>query len=162
MAVMEHTFFLEYVPLKRVGLTKDQSEARQKVLLFLEGDCPQDIKDRFVETIKEFVSSCDNSSWVVGFIPAPDNTLTIIRYGDLALDLGNRTDCGVFLDLFYYQGNGKIEGFCVEKHRVEGKNVILIDAIFNSGNRYKKYSKMVMNAGAKSVRGIFVGKTTIQ
>jgi len=155
-------YYLDYVPQKIEGITKEQQEARQKMLLFLDGDCPQDIKDFIVEKAQHVAEDNSTLPWVIGFIPAPDETSTIIRYGDLALDLGNRTDCEVFLDLFSKMNADKNKDkYCLEKNRVEGKGVILIDAIYTTGKRYRQFSSMLKKTGAKSVHGLIIGKTSL-
>ena len=155
-------YYLDYVPQKIEGITKEQLEARQKMLLFLDGDCPQEIKDFIVEKAHHVAEDNSTIPWVIGFIPAPNETSTIIRYGDLALDLGNRTECEVFLDLFSKMNPDKnSDKYRVEKNRVEGKGVILIDAIYTTGKRYRQFSSMLKNTGAKSVYGLIIGKTSL-
>lgn len=160
MASKSIDYFLDYVPYKVAGLSKEQQEARQKLLLFMEGDCSQEIKDFFVERTRKIVEDTKGTSWVIGFIPAPDDVSTILRYGDLAIHLGERTDCEVFLDLFCKaEVERKKDDYRVASSRIEGKGVLLIDSLITTGRRYRHFSSLLKNAGASSVHGLIVGRT---
>lgn len=151
-------YLVDYIPQKSERLSKQQLDNRQKLLLFMEGDCTQDIKDAFVEQINKLEMIDAESDWIVGFIPAPNEESTLIRYGDLALDLGKRTECEIYLDLFLEQDSSKDTAFLVNRERVEGRNVILIDALITTGKRYRLFRSKLKKAGAKSIYGIIVGK----
>lgn len=155
------TYIFDKVPLTDKGLTREQEDIKQKVLLFMRGDCPNDVKKAFVERILELEKKDAGIGWIVGFIPAPNITDTIMRYGDLALTIGEQTNSKAYLDLFREGKSGSDSEFLVNSKYVENQNVILIDAILTTGTRYRLFRNKVKNAGAKSVYGIIVGKTNI-
>lgn len=154
------TYIFDKISLTDNELTKEQEEMRREVLLFMRGDCPNDITKAFVDRILELEKTDAGIGWVVGFIPAPNISDTIMRYGDLALTIGEQTNSTAYLDLFKEGKSGSDSGFKVNGRYVENQNVILIDAILTTGSRYRLFRNKVMKAGAKSVYGIIVAKTT--
>ena len=159
---MEHIEFLYEVPSTSdtEGTSIDLREFRQKIQMFLNGDCSQEIKNSITSRIVNLVNTNPENNWVIGFIPTPDAISTIMRYGELALELGEKTDCRVYLDLFDNEDNLDDTSFNVNEERVLGNSIILIDSLFNTGQRYHLFKKKVIDTGAKAVYGIIVTKTT--
>lgn len=159
---MEHIEFLYEVPSASdtEGTSIDLREFRQKIQMFLNGDCSQEIKSSITSRIVNLVNSNPENYWAIGFVPAIDVVSTIMRYGELALELGEKTDCRVYLDLFDTTHNKDDISYKVNTERVLGNNIILIDSLFTSGQRYNAFKKMIIDAGAKAVYGIIVAKTT--
>ena len=142
------------------GPSSYQRDYQQKIKMFLKGDCSQEIKDSLTSRILDVIRLNPESDWVIGFIPAPDVISTIMRYGELALELGEKTDCRVYLDLFE-PTISQDDILCkVNIERVLGKSIILIDSLFASGQRYSIFQNKIIEAGAKEVYGIIIAKTS--
>lgn len=152
-------FLYDYPPVSLAKeLTPEQRESRQKILMFLNGDCSQEIKNALIERILNLVKLDSEDEWAIGFIPAPDASNTIMRYGELALELGKHTDYRVYLDLFESINIQDDLSYTVNRERILGCNVILVDSVFTSGQRYHIFEKKIIEAGAKTVYGIIVAK----
>lgn len=159
---MGHIEFLYEVPSVNdaEGTSIAQRELRQKIQMFLNGDCSQEIKNSLTSRILNLVKLNPENDWVIGFIPAPDVSSTIMRYGELALELGEKTDCRVYLDLFDPIISQDDISCKVNRERILGKSIILIDSLLTSGQRYSIFENKIIEAGAKEVYGIIIAKTS--
>ena len=158
MARKKIEYLMDYYPRRTDVESEERTESRRKISMFLNGDCPQEVMDEFIARICELEKTDPDGDWVVGFIPAPDGMSTIMRYGNLALEIGEKTDSVAYLDIFEEERGKRNFGYAVNRSHVEGNNVILVDALLETGRRYRLFSTKVRDAGAKRVYGIIVGK----
>ena len=165
-----YSYIMEYLPT-RYQANPEQMMARQEVYHFKDGMCSQHIKDSFCEKIREKVgSNCQN--WVALFIPASNETKTILRYESLACYISSLTGVKTTLDGIktnannvpvHEGGEGRFEDrtnqYTFDSSIFRGKKVILIDDVFTSGSSFKNCARSLIENGAQSVDGLFVAKT---
>lgn len=165
----QYTNILEYVP-KRFNATIKQDMDRNTVYSFKGGYCSDDLKEKIVDRIKMLMNSCPGGSWEVCFIPASSHSKTVNRYTKLMQYISNRLGIECSIDVISKEHDeeaGHISGkkanpaedFKVERNKVAGKKIILIDDVITRGRTFCCTADKLIECGASNVLGLFVAKT---
>lgn len=165
----QYTSILEYVP-KRFMATIEQDIDRKTVYSFKDGYCSENLKEKIVDRIKMLMNSCPGGSWEVCFIPASSHSKTVNRYTKLMQYISNRLGVECSIDVISKEHDeeaGHISGkkanpaedFKIERNKVVGKKIILIDDVITRGRTFCCTADKLIECGASNVLGLFVAKT---
>lgn len=165
----QYTSILKYVPIRFMA-TMEQDIDRKTVYSFKDGYCSEDLKEKIVDRIKMLMNSCPGGSWEVCFIPASSHSKTVNRYTKLMQYISNRLGIECSIDVISKEHDeeaGHISGkkvnpaedFRIERNKVVGKKIILIDDVITRGRTFCCTADKLIECGASNVLGLFVAKT---
>lgn len=165
----QYTNILEYVPIRFMA-TIEQDIDRKTVYSFKDGYCSEDLKEKIVDRIKMLMNSCPGGSWEVCFIPASSHNRTVNRYSQLRRYLSDRLGIECSIDAITKEHDEEsgyktikkanpAEDFKIERNKVAGKKIILIDDVITRGRTFCCTADKLIECGASNVLGLFVAKT---
>lgn len=168
---MTHTYHYlkEYIPVRYQGLSTQQINDRKDVFNFKDGNTPASVKSGLLSKVWTIIEG-NKSDWVICFIPASTKSKTYNRYSSVALYLSHESGCDVYIDAIEKTIDseaGHVSGkssdptanFRINKERIKGKNVILIDDVITRGRTFEDTASKLESTGANKVIGLFVAKT---
>lgn len=165
----QYTNILEYVP-KRFMATIEQDIDREIVYSFKKGYCSEELKEKIVDKIKMLMSSCPGGYWEVCFIHASSHNRTVNRYSQLRRYLSDRLGIECSIDVITKEHDEEsgyktvkksnpAEDFRIERNKVIGKKIILIDDVITRGRTFCCTADKLIECGTSNVLGLFVAKT---
>ena len=138
--------------------SREQVFGRKAVSDFLEGSVSGDIMRSFVRQIGR-ITAGKTDKWEICFVPADSDDLTARRYTSLAEALHRATGLAVRLNSLSWKTDRRNASPEFVGKPGNGKSVILIDAVVDSGRTINAAASALMNAGALSVTGLVAAKT---
>lgn len=137
---------------------REQVTGRQTVTDFLDGSVSEDIMRSFVRQISR-ITAGKPEKWEICFVPADDEQMTARRYSALADALYRTTGVSTRLDSLSWKTSrwNTMPEFIGRPG--DGRSVILIDAVVDSGRTINAAASALMEAGALSVTGLVAAKT---
>lgn len=137
---------------------REQVAGRQSVIDFLDGSVNEGIMRSFVRQICRIIAG-KPEKWEICFVPADDDQMTVHRYAALAEALSRTTGVSTRLDSLSWKTNrwNTMPEFIGRPG--DGRSVILIDAVVDSGRTINAAASALMAAGALSVTGLVAAKT---
>lgn len=161
-------YILEYLP-KRYVANEIQKKNRNRIWRFKDGFIDVMLFLNFASYVNRIIEGKKNE-FLICFIPISSNIRTRYRYASFAKKLEDVTSVKTSLraitknedsDFGYIAGKRlhPAEKFQINSNEVGNKRIILIDDIITMGNTFKETADLIMNNGAKSVVGLFAGKT---
>ena len=162
-------YLKEYIPVRYQGLSTQQINDRKDVFNFKDGNTPSSVKSGLLSKVWTIIEG-NKSDWVICFIPASTKSKTYNRYSSVALYLSHESGCDVYIDAIEKTIDseaGHVSGkssdptanFRINKERIKGKNVILIDDVITRGRTFEDTASKLESTGANKVIGLFVAKT---
>ena len=162
-------WMMEYIPSFFDGLTAEQEQKQRIVLDFKEGQYNEDTMLWFRQNIWKMTEG-DEYSWSICFMPCSSDKEQQKRFGNLAEYLKENTRVEIHLSTFGYAeqhepshqvGKTDIDIMDISIHvpDIFGKNVILIDDIYTTGETFNRTAEQAMRMGAGSIHGLFLAKT---
>lgn len=169
--MVEYDYLYEYLPIRYTDITSDQEAARYSIYALKDGCCPESVKEDILHALQRIVSS-GGGDWIVAFLPASSKERTLSRWSGVEEYLSKHFD-NVKVDLnaitnAYDVESGHLSGkkqhptesFSFDRMSFYRRNVILIDDIITRGTTFGEAAEKVLDCGANSVYGLFIGKTT--
>ena len=168
---------LEYVPLNASSDVSDTAEKRRNreiLWVFKDGEpnkryskIAKVVLSAFAYIISKLLD-CDSSEYTLAFIPGSNQETTEKRWGKFSRELASALDCeNGFKHLLptkdsvprHYIGRGKVRPLYVDEEFFDGKRVVLVDDLVNTGETMKDAIRQLRNAGAEVVCCLSVATT---
>ena len=161
-----YTNLYNYIPAAPTELSPQQLQVRQDILEFKEGVCPEKVITDVAAAVRKAVGE-GRANCTVCFVPAASQELTVSRYADMAQTLGAEFADMVYLNTIGLSDNydellEETRTFVCNSERINGKKVIFIDSIYNTGASYRKIVSLLKENGAADEYGIYIVKVIRQ
>ena len=162
----------QYVP-KRVDDTNDTERKHNREALWHFKDGEDDdimwaVVDSFAKVIRKMLGN-DTHNVVLAFIPASDLATTNRRWGILSSIMADEIGCingyehmrpkRDSVPRHYIGGRGVPRELDVDEDYFDGKRVVLIDDLVNTGRTFKNAVETLRGAGADVILGLTVATT---
>lgn len=155
---MKYYYSLEYLSGNNAPESTEQKKSLNDFNDFLNGKTPEGILNSFVRQIGR-ITSGKADKWEICFVPADSSESTICRYEALAENLYRKTGVSTRRGALSWKGGRNDRNPEFECSGDTGRNVILIDALVDSGKTLNAAAAALVNAGALSVTGLVAAKS---
>ena len=154
-------YLYEYTPGVE-SQSKEKQKIKDELASFRQGACPDDVKTGMTDILRKLING-ETDKWTICFVPASDLETTISRYYDLSQHLSSQFPGCVYLNTLelskdYDELLEEARKITCQKQRVKGKNVAVVDYVYNTGSMFEDVEKLLLDDGAASVEGLFVAK----
>lgn len=155
------TCMMDYLPTTAHAVSAAQETDRNEVLDFMDGCVSASLSSRILGRVKELAGTSGRDC-VIGFIPGPTRAVTMLRFGRLADRLSTATGIPAFMDVIGLKCDSdpivqEVE-LLPSRSRVEGKHVIMIGSIYDTGAICREVADMLDGSGASEVDMVFVAR----
>ena len=163
MHKIPHYFFYYYMPKRYLDVSKDSIYARNLIYNFKDGINYNEVCNLIVEK----VNSLNLNNLTLATVPASSICKNNIRYKKFSDILCNMINCEngfKFINITEETEPKHCGGYGYSTYEIDdcffkNKNILIFDDIMTTGKSIKKFALKLINAGAKIICAITIGKT---